>query len=212
MDHDYQLGDEFNMSRYTGPKRRLSRRIGMALFAKDVKSIEKKGAIAPGQRGTKVRPRFSDYGIQLKEKQKARRMFGLTEKQFRNTFDAAAKTTGATGETFLVLLERRLDNLVYRLGFCKSRAEARQIVNHGHVTVDGKKVSIPSYRVGLNSVIAISAKFVDNTQVKKNLADSVDLPEWLERKATVGKFLRIPTRDEMDQSINEQLIVEFYSR
>jgi small subunit ribosomal protein S4 len=139
-------------------------------------------------------------------------MFGLTEKQFRNTFDAAAKTTGATGETFLVLLERRLDNLVYRLGFCKSRAEARQIVNHGHVTVDGKKVSIPSYRVGLNSVIAISAKFVDNTQVKKNLADSVDLPEWLERKATVGKFLRIPTRDEMDQSINEQLIVEFYSR
>ena len=200
------------MSRYTGPKRRLSRRIGMPLFAKDIKALERKGAVAPGQRGTKVRQRFSDYGIQLKEKQKARRMFGLTEKQFRNTFDTAAKTKGATGVTFLELLERRLDNLVYRMGFAKSRPEARQIVNHGHVTVDGKKVSIPSYRVSPNSVIAISAKFVDNTQVKKNLEESTNLPEWLERKATVGKFLRVPTRDEMEQSISEQLIVEFYSR
>ena len=200
------------MSRYTGPKRRLSRREGIPLFPKDVKALERKGAVPPGQRGTKVRPRVTDYGTQLREKQKARRMFGLTERQFRNTFETASKTKGATGETFLTLLERRLDNLVYRLGFAKSRPEARQIVNHGHVLVDGKKVDVPSYSVKTNSVIAISAKFVDNTQVKKNLEATPTLPEWLERKATVGKFLRVPTRDEMEQSINEQLIVEFYSR
>lgn len=200
------------MSRYTGPKRRLSRREGMPLFPKDVKALERKGATPPGHRGTKVRPRTTDYGTQLREKQKAKRMFGLTEKQFRNTFDAAAKTKGATGETFLALLESRLDNVVYKLGFAKSRPEARQMVAHGHVTVDGKKLDIPSYRVKPNSVVAISAKFVDNTQVKKNLELSSSLPEWLERKATVGKFLRIPTRDEMEQAINEQLIVEFYSR
>jgi small subunit ribosomal protein S4 len=212
MDQKHQLGEEYNMSRYTGPKRRLSRREGMPLFAKDVKALERKGATPPGHRGTKVRPRVTDYGTQLREKQKAKRMFGLTERQFRNTFETASKTKGATGETFLSLLESRLDNVVYKLGFTKSRPEARQIVNHGHVTVDGKKVDIPSYRVKPNSVIAISAKFVDNTQVKKNLESSSSLPEWLERKATVGKFLRIPTRDEMEQAINEQLIVEFYSR
>ncbi len=200
------------MSRYTGPKRRLSRREGIALFPKDVKALEKKGAVPPGQRGTKVRPRVTDYGTQLREKQKAKRMFGLTEKQFRNTFEKAAKTKGATGETFLTLLERRLDNIVYKLGFAKSRPEARQIVNHGHITVDGKKLDIPSYTVQANSVIAISARFVDNTQVKKNLEASSNLPEWLDRKAMVGKFLRIPVRDEMEQAINEQLIVEFYSR
>ncbi len=200
------------MSRYTGPKRRLSKRAGMALFPKDVAYLERKGAVPPGQRGTKTRTRVTDYGTQLREKQKARWMFGLTERQFRNTFDMAAKTKGATGETFLVLLEKRLDNLVYRLGFAKSRPEARQMVSHGHVTVDGKKQSVPSFQVDTNSVIAISAKFVDNTQVKKNLEEVSNLPEWLERKAMVGKFLRIPTRDEMEQSLNEQLIVEFYSR
>ena len=184
----------------------------MALFPKDVVALERKGAVPPGQRGTKTRTRVTDYGTQLREKQKARWMFGLTEKQFRNTFDTAAKTKGATGETFLVLLERRLDNLVYRFGFAKSRPEARQMVSHGHITVEGKKVTIPSFSVVPNSVIAISPKFVDNTQVKKNLADVSNLPEWLERKAMVGKFLRIPTRDEMEQAINEQLIVEFYSR
>ncbi len=111
----------------------------------------------------------------------------------------------------LELLEGRLDNIVYRLGFAKSRPEARQIVTHGHITVDGKKVNIPSFRVKVNSVVAIEPKFVDNTQVKKNLEEA-DLPEWLERKATVGKILRVPKREEMEQVVNEQLIVEFYSR
>lgn len=200
------------MSRYTGPKRRLSRREGMPLFAKDVAALERKGAVAPGMRAKNMRRRMSEYGTQLREKQKARRMFGLTEKQFHNTFKTAQKTNKAVGETFLSYLEMRLDNIVFRLGLAKSRPEARQIVNHRHVTVDGKTVSIPSFKVRPNSVVAISDKFVDNTQVQKNLVDNVTLPEWLERKATVGKVLRVPNRDEMESSINERLIVEFYSR
>lgn len=200
------------MSRYTGPKRRLSRREGVALFPKDIKALERKGAIPPGVRGTKVRPRISEYSTQLRAKQVAKRMYGLNERQFHNTFNEAAKKKGATGKTMLELLETRLDNVVYRLGFAKSRPEARQMVTHGHVVVDGKKVDIPSYRVKLNSVVAITPKFVDNTQVSKNLAENVSVPEWLEKKATVGKIIRLPIRDEIDKVINEQLIVEYYSR
>jgi small subunit ribosomal protein S4 len=198
--------------RYTGPKRRLSRREGIALFRKDEKSIERKGAIPPGQRGTKVRPRVTGYGTQLREKQKAKRMYGLAEKQFRKTFNEAEKIKGATGETFLQFLERRLDNVIYRLGLAKSRPEARQYVSHGHVTVDGKKVNIPSYRVKPNQVVAISDKFVHNTQIAKNLGEDIAVPEWLEKKATVGKIVRLPYRDEMEKAIQEQLIVEYYSR
>lgn len=200
------------MSRYTGPKRRLSRREGVALFPKDVKALERKGAIPPGVRGTKVRPRVSEYGSQLREKQKAKRLYGLSEKQFSNTFAEAAKKKGATGVTLLELLETRLDNVVYRLGFANSRPAARQLVSHGHMLVDGKKVNIPSFRVKPNSVVAISEKFVDNTQVKKSLVENKSVPEWLERKAAVGKVLRMPQREEMEKVINEQLIVEFYSR
>lgn len=200
------------MSRYTGPKRRLSKREGVALFAKDVKYIERKGAVPPGVRGTKVRPRVTGYGTQLREKQKAKRFFGLTERQFRKIFNEAAKQKGATGRTFLELLERRLDNVVYRLGLSRSRAGARQMVTHGHIKVDGQKVSAPSFRIKVNSIVAISDKFVDNTQVAKSLEDDRGVPEWLERKATVGKVIRYPAREEMEQAINEQLIVEYYSR
>ncbi|MBI2595928.1 30S ribosomal protein S4 [Candidatus Daviesbacteria bacterium] len=200
------------MSRYTGPKRRLSKREGVALFAKDAKALERKGAVPPGMRGTKVRPRFSEYSFQLREKQKTKRIFGLNERQFRNTFNEASKSKGATGNRLLELLERRLDNVVYRLGFVKSRAEARQIVTHGHITVDGKKVSIPSFKVKTNSVVAISPKFVDNTQVQKSLEENTPVPGWLSRKATVGKILRVPERQEMESIVNEQLIVEYYSR
>lgn len=200
------------MSRYTGPKRRLSRREGVALFPKDVKALERKAPTPPGIRGTKVRHRVSEYGTQLREKQKAKRFYGLSEKQFRNTFNEAAKKRGATGQTFLVLLETRLDNVVFRLGLARSRPEARQMVSHGHVTVDGKKVDIPSFRVKLNSVVAIAAKFVDNTQVAKNLQDNPAVPAWLERTATAGKVNRLPERDEMEKAISEQLIVEYYSR
>jgi small subunit ribosomal protein S4 len=198
--------------RYTGPKRRLSRREGIALFPKDIKSLERKGAVPPGQRGNRMKRRLSEFGLQLREKQKAKRMFGITEKQFSGVVGKAAAAKSATGQTLLENLELRLDNVVYRLGFAKSRMEARQLVSHGHVQVNGKKLNIPSAKVGINSTVAISPKFVDNTQVKKNLEESRDIPGWLEKKAQTGKILRLPQRDEMESVINEQLIVEYYSR
>lgn len=200
------------MARYTGPKRRLSRREGLPLFSKDIKAIERKGALPPGQHGGKLRRRTSEYGLQLREKQKAKRLYGMLEKQFKRIVMQASKVKGATGLSLLQALETRLDNVVFRLGFAKSRAEARQFVSHGHIEVMGKKITLPSYQVKLGETIAISDKLRDNTQVKKSLEDSETLPEWLERRATVGKVLRIPERAEMEQSINEQMIVEFYSR
>ncbi|MDD5146985.1 MAG: 30S ribosomal protein S4 [Candidatus Daviesbacteria bacterium] len=200
------------MARYTGPKRRLSRREGIALFAKDAKHLEKKGAIPPGQHGVGRRRRISEYGLQLREKQKAKRIYGILEKQFKKYFKEASKVKGATGLVLLQTLETRLDNVVYRLGFTKSRAGARQLVSHGHITVDGKKVTIPSFRVHKEQTIAISDNLRDNTQIKTSLEETSTLPEWLERKATIGKVLRIPDRDEMEQVINEQFIVEYYSR
>lgn len=200
------------MGKYNGPKRRLSRREGVALFKKDLKAIERKGAVPPGMRGTKVRPRVTEYGTQLREKQKAKRMFGLSEKQFRRTYEEAARVKGATGRKMLELLETRLDNVVYRLGFAASRAQARQLVGHGHVVVNDKKLNIPSAQVRANSVVAISSKIVDNTQIKKNLDENPDVPAWLERKGLSGKVVRLPERDEMEKGISEQLIVEYYSR
>lgn len=200
------------MARYTGPKRKLSRREGIPLTVKDEKSLERKGAVAPGQRGKNIRRRVSEYGIQLREKQKAKRLYGLMEKQFRKYYAVAAAFKGVTGEKLLEILETRLDNVVYRLGLSKSRAGARQLVSHGHIQVDGKKVSIPSYRVKSGQTIALSGKMLDNIQVKKSLEESQTLPGWLERKATIGKVLRYPKRDEMEQAVNERMIVEFYSR
>lgn len=200
------------MARYTGPKRRLSRREGLALFGKDAKALERKGAIPPGQHVGRGRRRVSEYGIQLREKQKAKRFYGLLERQFKNYIEKASKVKGATGLAFLELLETRLDNIVYRLAFSKSRAGARQLVSHGHIKIDGKKMAIPSYTVKVGQTIALSDKLSDNTHVKKSLEVQETLPGWLERQATVGKVLRKPGRDEMEQSIDEQLIVEFYSR
>ncbi|MBI4035496.1 30S ribosomal protein S4 [Candidatus Daviesbacteria bacterium] len=200
------------MARYTGPKRRLSRREGVALFAKDAKALERKGVIPPGQHGLGRRRRTSDYGLQLREKQKAKRIFGLLERQFKKYFDAASKVKGATGLALLQALETRLDNVVYKLGFAASRAEARQMVSHGHIKVSGRKMTIPSFQVRVDQTIEISDKMRDNTQVKKSLEESQTLPGWLEKQATVGKVLRIPERDEMEQLVDEQLIVEYYSR
>ncbi len=198
------------MARYTGPKRKLSRREGIPLFPKDVKYMERK--VAATLTGRPSRRRVSEYGLQLREKQKAKRLFGLLEKQFQKYYEMANAEKGSTGEKLLELLERRLDNLVYKLGFAESRNQARQFVAHGHVTVDGQKMNIPSYLVKEGQTIALSTQIVDNIQVKKALEDSTTLPEWLDRKATVGKVLRMPQRVEMEQSINEQLIVEYYSR
>lgn len=200
------------MARYTGPKRRLSRREGIPLFAKDVKALERKGAVAPGQHGAKMRRRLSEYGLQLREKQKAKRLYGILEKQFNRYVKTASKIKGSTGLALLEFLETRLDNVVYKLGFAQSRAFARQLVSHGHIKVDDSRVSIPSYIVRVGQTIALSPKLSDNTQVKKSLDEIETLPEWLERKATIGKVLRLPKREEMEQSIDEQLIVEYYSR
>lgn len=200
------------MARYTGPKRRLSRREGLPLFGKDIKALERKGALPPGQHGLRGRRRLSEYGLQLREKQKAKRFYGILEKQFKNLVMQASKVKGATGLSLLQALEARLDNVVYRLGFAKSRPQARQMVSHGHIKVMDKKMTIPSYTVRVGQTIAISDKLLDNTQVKKSLEEVETLPEWLDRKATVGKVLRMPKREEMEQSIDEQLIVEYYSR
>lgn len=200
------------MARYTGPKRRLSRREGVALFAKDASFIEKKGAIVPGFHGIRRARKQSEYGLQLREKQKAKRMFGLLERQFANYVKSANKSKENTGERLLSFLETRLDNVVYRLGFASSRAGARQAVSHGHVSLNNKKITIPSAQVQPGSTVAILGKMSDNTQVAKSLSESETLPGWLERKATVGKVLRLPKRSEMEQGINEQLIVEYYSR
>lgn len=200
------------MARYTGPKRRLSRREGVPLFTKDIKMMERKGAVPPGQHGLGRRRRTSEYGLQLREKQKMKRFYGILEKQFKRYVTAASKVKGATGLSLLQTVETRLDNVVYKLGFSKSRAGARQLVSHGHIVVSNAKVTIPSYQVSIGQTIAIADKLRDNTQVKMSLETSEALPEWLDRKATIGKVLRIPDREEMEQSIDEQLIVEFYSR
>lgn len=200
------------MARYTGPKRRLSRREGIPLTAKDIKALERKGVVPPGHHGTRFRKRLSEYGIQLREKQKAKRIFGLLERQFRRLFKEASKYKGATGLTLLRNLELRLDNIVFRLGLAKSRAFARQLVAHGHIKVDGKRVTIPSFALKPGQTVALSEKLVDNVQVKKSLQEENALPKWLSRQAIVGKVLRLPEREEMEQSINEQLIMEFYSR
>lgn len=192
------------MARYTGPKRRLSRREGITLFAKDAKALERKGAVPPGQHGLGRRRRVSEYGLELREKQKAKRFYGILERQFKLYFQKAAKVKGATGLALIRLLETRLDNVVYRLGFAKSRAQARQMVSHGHIMVDNKKVNIPSCQIKIEQTIAFLPKLLDNTQTT--------LPGWLERKATLGKVLRFPEREEMEQAIDEQLIVEYYSR
>lgn len=198
--------------RYTGPKRRLSRREGVPLFPKDIKLAERKGFTPPGQIGQRRRKKLSEYGVQLREKQKAKRMYGLSEKQFRRYYEAASKVRGATAKKLLELLETRLDNVVYRLGFAHTRAAARQFVTHGHIGVDNKKATIPSYQTKPNQLVALLPKIIDNVQVKKSLQEVQTLPGWLERKATVGKVLRLPEREEMEPGIDEQLIVEFYSR
>ena len=199
------------MARYTGPKDRLSRREGFDLFGKGAKLTRLN--VFPGVHGPKGIMRApSQYGRQLREKQKVRRFYGVLEKQFRKYMEESLKTKGNTADTLFALLETRLDNIVYRLGMSTSRMNARQLVSHGHVLVDGKKVGIPSFQVRSNQTIAISGKMVDNTQVKSSLEINQTLPEWLERKATVGKVLRMPVKDEMEQGIEEQLIVEYYSR
>ena len=206
------------MSRYTGPKCRLCRREKVKLFLKGDRCfsancpIEKKGAVPPGQHGLKSSRRQSDYGKQLREKQKTKRIYGLTESHLKNYFKKAIKVRQTTGEFLLQMLESRLDNIFYRLGFVSSRNLARQLVTHKHVLIDGKKVNIPSYQLKPGQVVSLDKKALDLPEVKKSLAEKTKLPDWLKKKAAVGQMVRLPKRDEIEGDIDEQLIVEFYSR
>jgi small subunit ribosomal protein S4 len=199
------------MARYTGPKFKLSRRLGISLLGngKDLKR-----PFPPGQHGPNQRKKLSGYGVQLQEKQKLRHMYGLNEKQFRNLFDKASKLQGISGENFMVLLESRLDNLIYRLGFANTRAGARQLVAHGHVLVNGKKVDIPSYIVSLGDTLSLRERSRNLSSIKEAVANRNYLPGYLEYNdaALEGKYIRLPERLELPQEIDEKQIVEFYSR
>ncbi|MEY4479421.1 MAG: hypothetical protein RLZZ267_99 [Bacillota bacterium] len=199
------------MARYTGPKFKLSRRVGISLSGT---GKELKRPFPPGQHGPTQRKKLSGYGMQLQEKQKLRHMYGLGEKQFRNLFDKAAKMKGIAGENFMFLLESRLDNLVYRLGWSNSRAGARQLVSHGHVTVNGKKVDIASYLVSINDVIGLRERSRNLSTIKEAMAGRNHIPGFVElnEKTMEGKFVRLPDRGELSQDIDEKQIVEFYSR
>ncbi len=202
------------MARYTGPKNRLSRREGVNLQDKTSASLARRLSVHPGVHGPKGgRFKHSDYSTQLREKQKAKRTYGLLEKQFRKYYEAAAKVPGKTGEVLLQSLERRLDNSIYRLGFTPSRTMARQLVSHGHIMVNGKKVNIPSYSLKIDEVVTLVSKAMAMPAVKKMLeAAETKVPNYYERQAAAGRLIKIPTREEIPTEVNEQLIIEFYSR
>ncbi|MGB9802936.1 MAG: 30S ribosomal protein S4 [Desulfofundulus sp.] len=208
------------MARYTGPQCRLCRREGIKLYLKGDRCYTAKCALdrrpyAPGAHG-QARRKISEYGLQLREKQKARRIYGVLETQFRNYFERAERQPGITGENLLRLLERRLDNVVYRLGLASSRMEARQLVRHGHFTVNGRKVNIPSYLVRVGDVIAVREKSKDSPRIKELMERAADRtpPPWLEydENQAQGRVVALPTRDQIDTPVQEHLIVELYSR
>jgi small subunit ribosomal protein S4 len=209
------------MARYIGPVCRLCRREDMKLFLKGDRCYTDKcgyerRAYAPGQHGQNRRRKASDYGEQLREKQKVKRIYGIAERQFRGYYYRASRMKGVTGENLLLLLERRLDNIVYRLGFASDHAEARQLVRHGHFTVNGSQVNIPSYLVRVNDLIAIREKSKKIVRLSDSLAavDRRGVPQWLEldKDNFRGKIKSFPAREDFTMPIREQLIVELYSK
>ncbi len=210
------------MARYIGPVCRICRREGMKLFLKGERchsekcSIERRN-VPPGQHGKDRRPKLTGYGLQLREKQKLRRTYGLMETQFRNLFEKASKMKGVTGEQLLSMLERRLDNVVYRMGLGTSRAQARQLVRHGHIQVNGRKVNIPSYMVKLNDVVEVREKSRKNPSIlaARDATAHTPSPNWLDvdRENLKGRVIGYPKREELVQiQLNEQLVVELYSK
>lgn len=200
------------MSRYTGSEYKRSRRVGFST-TETGKELARR-PYGPGQHGNARKGKLSDYGVQLKEKQKLRFTYGLTEKQFEKTFVEAGKLKGVHGDNFLRLLESRLDNLVYRIGFATTRRAARQLVNHGHVTVNGKKVDIPSYRCVPGDVIAIKEQSLNHPAVKAALESKLKRVEFVtfDENKLAGTYIRYPERSELNLDINESLIVEYYNR
>ncbi len=201
------------MARYTGPKHKHCRAEGVALCGLPTCPVVKKNAGPPGQHGQKGRRKLSEYGIQLREKQKVKRMYGVLERQFEKYFNIANRKKEATGEALLQILETRLDNVIYRMGLAETRPQARQLVNHGHVLVNSKRVTIPSFNVKIGDIVQLKDK-ASNLNFVKKLIENKDasLPDWLDRKATVGKVKSMPKREDIVAEINEKLIVEFYSR
>ena len=200
------------MARYTGSSYKQARRVNASLL-ENGKELAKR-PYGPGQHGNDRKRRQSTYGEQLKEKQKVRFMYGLNERQLHKTFTEAGKLSGIHGENLLILLESRLDNLVYRLGYASTRRAARQLVNHGHITVDGKKVDIPSYRVKPGQTIALKEQSKDLKVVKDSLAKVLKRAEFVKfnDKDNSGVYVRVPARSELNPEINEALVVEFYNR
>ena len=200
------------MSRYTGSEYKRSRRVGFST-TETGKELARR-PYGPGQHGNARKGKLSDYGVQLKEKQKVRFMYGLSERQLRKTFDEASKMKGIHGTNFLRLLESRLDNLVYRTGFASTRRGARQLVNHGHVTVNGNKVDIPSYRVKIGDVISLKEKDKELKVVLESLSKVTKRVEFInyDEKKMESTYVRLPERSELNADINEALIVEFYNK
>ncbi len=206
------------MARYTGPSCRLCRREGQKLFLKGERCYSGKCAMekrsyAPGQHG-QGRKKSSDYGLQLREKQKAKRFYGLQETQFRNLFEKAAAKKGITGENLLIMLETRLDNVVFRMGLASSRKEARQLVTHGHFTVNGKKADIPSMQLKAGDVVAVKEKSTSSPKFKEIKEMTISTPAWvtIDTQKLEGKVLAMPTREQIDTPVAEHLIVELYSK
>ena len=202
------------MARYTGPRVRISRRFGTPIFGSS-KYLERKN-YPPGMHGPKSRRKHTEYALGLIEKQKLRYYYGLQERQFLGVYQRALRQRGVTGETMLQILETRLDNIVYHLGFANTRASARQMVGHGHVLVNGKKVSIPSYSLKVNDVVEVKDTSVSRQMATRSLEISTSrtVPDWLQldKNAFKGTILRVPTRDDIQPIANEQAVVEFYSR
>ena len=206
------------MARYTGPSCRLCRREGQKLFLKGERCYSGKCALekrsyAPGQHG-QGRKKSSDYGNQLREKQKCKRFYGLQETQFRNLFDKAAAKKGITGDNLLIMLETRLDNVVFRMGLASSRKEARQLVTHGHFTVNGKKADIPSMALKAGDVVAVKEKSTSSPKFKEIKEMTISTPAWvtIDTQKLEGKVLAMPTREQIDTPVAEHLIVELYSK
>ncbi len=200
------------MARYTGPQFKKSRRLNFSTL-ENGKDLARR-PYAPGAHGSDRRKKLSEYGVQLQEKQKVRFMYGLNEKQFHKVFEKASKMKGIAGENLLVLLESRLDNLVYRMGLSTTRRGARQLVNHGHITVNGRKVDIPSYTCKPKDVIAVKEQSLSHPQILASLEAVTSTKAFVEfdKKKMSGTYVRIPDRSELNPEINESLIVEFYNR
>jgi small subunit ribosomal protein S4 len=203
------------MGRDTGPRNKLSRREGVDLFGNGGESLQRRLDQPPGVHGrdaSRRRQRRGDYDRQLREKQKVKRIYGLRERQFRRFYQMAQKSSDLTGTVLLQLLERRLDNIVYRMGWARTRPQARQMVTHGHILVDGRRVNIPSYLVETEQRVALAGRVQRTPDVQELIETFTGVPEWLQREEAQGMVLRIPHREEIQEPVDEQLVVEFYSR